>query len=261
MAEQGLAATLGGRYPNTTVLFDDTFENGFCGWQPLHPSDAGAVPSYAPLGLSHPSVPGPCLAMVTNSKADQGLLSQCVAMKRLAHFDSPTTARYVDFEVWFAYGGESATGYSPRYLQFMIDQMFGGTRYFWKARWRNVNESDLSSRPMNWYVASQSEDNYVSIGQTSDIPWNGNKGTQSYLKLTIDLTTPRYHALKCNKDEFNAAQLNTGVTPPGADGSGTFDDPEFNNGLNFMLATINRSAQDYMSWMAVTRARGTLRSS
>lgn len=246
-----------GRFPDTEILFDDTFENGFNGWQELHtnPNVSTSGPTIAPLGLSHPSVPGAALTMVTASKADPGIHSQSIAMKRLSHRATPGI---VDLEVWFAYGGESQTGHSPRYLQFMIDEMRGGVRHFWKARWRNVNESD-GSRPGNWYLSSQGEDIYVDTTLTTDFPWNGNKGSESYMKFSVNTATNTYSVSNANGQTLDFAAV-AGVTPPGANGDGTFDDPLFNNGFNFMLGVLNRGAQNYMGWMACTRIRGTFRS-
>jgi hypothetical protein len=247
-----------GRYPDTEILFDDTFENGFAGWQELHtdPSVATSGPTFAPLGLSHPSVPGPCLSLVTGSVADPGIHSQSIAMKRLSHRE---VAGIIDFEVWFSYGGESQTGFAPRYLHFMIDEMRGGTRHFWKARWRNVNEADTSTRPRNWYLSSQGEDIYVDTTLVTDFPWNGNKGSESYMKFSVNTATNTYGVSQANGQTLDFSAV-SGVTPPGANGSGTFDDPLFNNGLNFMVGVLNRGAQSYMGWMACTRMRATLRS-
>lgn len=248
-----------GRYPDTEILFDDTFENGFRGWQELHtdPSVSTSGPTFAPLGLSHPSVPGAALSLVTRSKADPGIHSQSIAMKRLSHRE--ITAGIIDFEVWFAYGGESQTGFSPRYIHFMIDEMKAGTRHFWKNRWRLVNESDTSARANNWYLSSQGEDIYVDTTLTTDFPWNGNKGSESYYKMSVNLSTLKYGVCQANAQTLDFGAV-AGVTPPAANGSGTFDDPLFNNGLNFMVGVLNRGAQDYMGWMACTRMRATLRS-
>lgn len=245
------------RFPDSRILFDDTFENGFNGWQELHtdPSISTSGPTFAPLTLSHPSAPGPVLSLVTRSIADPGIHSQAVAMKRLSH---RAPAGIVDFECWFTYGGESATGFSPRYIQFMIDEMRDGVRHFWKARWRLVNESG-PSLAKNWYLSSQGEDIYVDTGITTDFPWNGNKGSESYVRFSVNLATLTYAASQANNQALAFDKV-AGVTPPGANGSGTFDDPLFNNGLNFMVTTLNRGAQNYMSFVNVRRARATLRS-
>lgn len=246
------------RFPDSEILFDDTFENGFKGWQELHtdPSVATTGPTFAPLGLSHPSVPGPALTLVTASTADPGIHSQSIAMKRLSH---RAPMGVVDLEVWFSYGGESLTGFAPRYIHFMIDEMRNGVRHFWKARWRLVNEADTSARANNWYLSSQGEDLYVDTTLTTDFPWNGNKGSESYFRFSVDLSNLKYAGAQANGQALDFGAV-PGVTPPGANGSGTFNDPLFNNGLNFMIGVLNRGAQNYMGWMACTRIRGSLRS-
>lgn len=256
-----LVGALGARFPDTTVLFDDDFQNkpGFHGWQELHtdPSVATSGPTFAPLTLSHPSMAGSCLALTTRSVADQGIHSQCIAMKRLSH---RAPLGIVDLEVWFSWGGESSTGFSPRYLQFMVDEMYGGTRHFWQARWRNVNPADTSTRPMNWYLASQSQSNFLDTTLVSDMPWNGNKGSESYVKLTLDLKNSKYLALQANEDHFDLTTV-PGLAAPGANGDSTFNDPLFNYGLNFMVGVLNRGDQPYMGWMACSRIRATARTS
>jgi hypothetical protein len=249
-----LVAALGAKYPDSQVLFDDTFEDGFCGWQSLYTPSGQSTYADVPLGLYHPSV-GSALTMWTNSANDPGIGSQGVAMKRLAYYDQPGI---VDFEVWFAFGGESPSGASPKYIQFMVDEMYGGQRHFWKARWRNFN-TITNTRDMDWYLSSQAEDTYVSTGGVSDFPFNGGKGSLSHVKLTIDLANRQYLSLQANRDTFDLSTV-PGVTAPGADGNSTFDDPLFENGLNFMVSVQNRDAAPLSAWVAVQRTRAIHRS-
>lgn len=258
-----LVGALGAKWPDSVVLFDDNFEDGagFHGWQILLTDPAGslAVATSGPLSLSHPSVPGYALVGTSRSIADPAPLSQAVAMKRLSHYSdrASSTKFIVDFEAWVAVGGESTVGASPRYFQLMVDEMYGGTRHFWKARHRYWDESG-GVAAKNWYLSSQGQDIYVDTTLNSEPLWNGNKGNVQYYKLSIDLKNLKYLSLQHNKDVFDLTTV-AGVTPPGANGDGTFDDPNFNNGLNFMFAAINRGNQAYHSWFAVKRARGSLR--
>lgn len=249
-----LVGALGAKYPDSTVLFDDTFEDSFHGWQSLYTPSGQMAYTDVPLGLYHPSA-GSALTMWTNSVNDPGVGSQGVAMKRLAYYEPPGI---VDFELWFAYGGESPSGHSPKYIQFMVDEMYGGVRHFWKARWRNVN-TITNTRDKDWFLSSQGEDTYVNTGYVSDFPFNGGKGSLSHVKLSIDLANRRYLSLRANRNTFDLSAV-PGVTPPGANGNPAFDDPLFENGLNFMVSVQNRDAAPLSAWVAIPRVRATLRS-
>lgn len=247
-----------GRFPDTEILFDDDFqrEPGYHGWQELHtnPNVATTGPTIAPLSLSHPSMPGGCLAQVTRSTPDPGIQSQSVAMKRATHRQPPGLTVIED---WFAFGGESQTGASPRDIMWAFDSMYGGIRHFFKLRYRYWDES-TGTRDYSWYLASAGEDLYIDSGFDSDLPWNGNKGSEIYLKFTVDLAAGEYHSLEVNADRFDLT--GAPAVAPGANGDATFNDPLFNNGLNYMKILRNRSSQPLMGWTASSRIRGSVRS-
>lgn len=251
-----LVGALGAKHPDSAVLFDDTFDTGFMGWQELHNTTTAPF-QVTPLSLGPYAQHGSrSLRLQTYSATDQGYGSQAVAMKRLGYHYDVTALTTVDFEVWFSFGSENTSGMAPRYIQFMIDEMRGGTRHFWKWRWR---QTDQATRTLNWYLSSQGEDTYVDTTYTSDLTWNGNKGSINYCKFTLDLSNRAYQSIYANGATYDLTTV-AGVTAPGANGSQTFDDPYFNNGLNFMLAIINRSSTSTTAaWMDVSRVRASVR--
>jgi hypothetical protein len=250
--------------PTGTVLFDDNFADGFCGWEELF-TDLSGTGAYTGTATSGPLSLGErsqfsqrSLLLQTVSIADPALFSQCNAMKRLSIGTPGGVHRgVVTYEVWFSWGSENTAGNAPRYILFMIDEMYGGVRNFWKLRWRNYDESG-AVRAKDWYLSSGNEDTYsqVVIGGTTpltDYPYNGNKGGVLYVSLTLDLAGSAYRSFRALDQSYDLTQV-AGLTPPVA---GT--DPNFNNGLNFMVGITNRSSSaTTASWASVARARATM---
>jgi hypothetical protein len=156
-------------YPDTIVLFDDKFDQGFHGWEELAPDSSGSstVQNSSPLTIGdHGHYSGRSLKMQTFSVADPAYGSACNAIRRLVH---PAAYGRVTAEWWFSYGGENqgpaateGLGGAPRYIVFGIDQtppadsptqLGYGNRAFFAAKWRQWNEN---AQPTVSSVASDS---------------------------------------------------------------------------------------------------------
>lgn len=249
--------------PVGTVLFDDNFADGFCGWEELF-TDTSATGAYTGIATSGPLSLGErsqfssrSLLLQTASISDSALFSQCNAMKRLS-CGTPGGVRrgVVNYEVWFSWGSESTTGNAPRFILFMVDEMYGGVRNFWKLEWRNWNQSG-AVRAIDWFVSSGNEATFTpvvinAVTITSDFPYNGNKGNVLYVSLTVDLANSAYKNFRAMDQLVDLTQV-AGLTPPVA-----ATDLTFNNGLNFMVGITNRDNNPLMGWLSVARARATM---
>lgn len=240
------------------VLFDDTFTDGFCGWEELFTDSNGSLTAATSSALTlgeRTEFGGRSLRLQTNSVADTAYGSQCNTVKRLSY--PPVGRGTVKYEVWFAYGSENTGGLAPRFLLFMIDEMYGGVRNFWKAEWRRYNQSG-AVQTKDWLVSSTTENNFIFAGPagatyTTDFPYNGNKGNTLYVALTVDLKNSAYRTLAA-LDQVYDLSVTPSIAPPVA---GT--DLNFNNGLNFMVGVTNRSDTTVTaSWLTVSRARATM---
>jgi hypothetical protein len=231
-----------GTYPNSHILFDDNFSNGFCGWEPLYAFESttqtnwwtGTSPQHVlPLSLSNRGTSGSHAVLLTTANIKTpNYGSTATAIKRTSHqYVNANRSGRIRFDIWFTFGADSSTisGFSgsaaPRYLLFGLDTMYPtsttianntGKRSFFKARWRqSTYNAGTYTYDGSWSVTAGTglpvtdgsyvspESNFVSTGYYSDWMFNQNKLNTQFFSLTVDASSGRYVEMQTNGLVYN----------------------------------------------------------
>lgn len=264
---QGFAAGLGARFPDSRLLFDDDFTQGYCGWQQL-------VEGVAPRGnigrVDYPSVKGKSLALYTEEQADSTnyQLGSSMAIKRFMPVEGGKGIyRFVFWLGWEAYHGENRM----RCIDIGLDQCYANSeRFFPKFRFLNYDESaeggggapDTGVRAQRWQMWSGegasptlvdvpnqpafAPNGGVAVPATGvGIPWpfNENKRNLTFIGVEFDHVNKKYRGLQVGSYKFGTFRepgdaryeelMSTGW--PGNEKLDTYRE-----GMNFAVTVRNR---------------------
>ena len=268
-------------YPDTSVLFDDNFTNGFCGWEELvNPTGAFSQAMNTPLSLSsRGGLGGYSLLLQTNSVERTTYGSQAIAIKRVIQPYIPGSVGKVAAEWWFSYGSENVTESSgfpgaPATITFEVDSqtdassttsIVTGQRAYFQAQWQpqsggswGFTTSNGPAYGQGGYVSPDS--NLFTSGYKSIFPYNGNKRNINYVCLTVNVRTGAYVSLIANNQFFDLTACPNGtLAGPISPTDPSYNVSDINGLLNSIVNVNNRSTTaTTASFVEIHRARMSL---
>lgn len=278
---------VGNNFPQSAVLFDDHFNDGFCGWEELYPNPGGAtnVNTSAAVGLTtHGMFGNYGLLLQTNDVDQSTYAATCTAIKRASYQFNPASTGFVDFECWFSYGSDNPTapdgsdrGSSPKTIDFIIDAATSNntttvigttpTRTYWMARWLKIAGSSPITYSGQWFLTaggggSTPDQNAIPTGYFVDFPYNQNKRNLNYVKLTVNTINWSYVSLVANSLFFDLTACPAGAITPPTSSNVAYNDVGFAGGLNIAVAVndLSGSSTTTASYVELHRTRLTQRS-
>lgn len=274
-----------GTFPQSTVLFDDNFSTGFCGWEELYNNPGGAsnVNTSAPLSLStHGMFGNYSLLLQTNDVQQSTYGAMCTAIKRATYQYNPASTGLVDFECWFSYGSDNPTapdssdrGSAPKTIDFIIDAATSNnttttignapTRTYWMARWLKIAGSSSITYSGQFFLTAggvtDPSQNAIASGYYMDFPYNQNKRNLNYMKLTVNSVTGNYVSIQANDKFFDLTNCPAGAIAAPTSADTTYNDVGFGGGLNAAVNVNNLSGSSTTtaSYAELHRTRMTQR--
>ncbi|MCV7253000.1 hypothetical protein H7J86_12575 [Mycobacterium hackensackense] len=241
-----------------TVLFHDTFDDGFNGWRDHYngrgPATALSLTSYPVFSGSHALMIG-CSAAPDDGYTDGWAPANAAAFKNLSRYYD---ARLVTFSCYIAHGADdSAASLGGFWL--MIDTQFwdNSKRSFFKLQVSRKAASE--SRTLS---ISDNNQKWVDVYGGPDLVAgdNENKFNFDWLSLTVDLDANDgaggYHSCQVNRRTFDLTKLSGGSANENPQRGGAMS--SFAGGLNFGVAAFPGPPGTGESFIVIDQAVATV---
>lgn len=228
-----LIAALGARYPDSSVLFHNDFNNGLGGRCSLYETGT-TTPHPGPTLCNYPTW-GNSAFSCRYGTGNVGSGTQKDGLASTARRTTlPATTGTITYEVQWAWGSQLGP-LSPLFYEFWFDIQAwdGSSRSNYIFRWYNRDPSTGASRTQ-WAILDDTQSVVWVPNATVAHPFNEDKFNWNYLKFVADITGG-YRTLTAGGQTFDLSALGAGT---GAISTVT----NFNGGLNFMVGLSNRSA-------------------
>lgn len=241
-----------------TVLFHDTFDDGFNGWRDHYngrgPATALSLTSYPVFSGSHALMIG-CSAAPDDGYTDGWAPANAAAFKNLSRYYD---GRLVTFSCYIAHGSDDSTASLGGFWLMIDTQAWDNSRRsFFK-----LQVSRKASGESRTLSISDNDQKWVDVYSGSDFVAgdNENKFNFDWLSLTVDLDANdgagAYHSCQVNRRTFDLAKLSAGSANQSPQRGGAM--ASFAGGLNFGVAAYPGPAGSGESFIVVDQAVGTV---
>lgn len=241
-----------------TVLFHDTFDDGFNGWRDHYngrgPATALSLTSYPVFSGSHALMIG-CSAAPDDGYTDGWTSATASAFKNLSRYYD---ARMVTFSCYIAHGSDESTA-SLGGFSLMIDTQAwdNSKRSFFK-----MQISRKASGESRTLSISNDDEKWQDVHSGSDLVAgdNENKFNFDWLSLTVDLDANDgaggYHSCQVNSRTFDLTKSGGGSASHAPQRGGAM--ASFAGGLNFGVAAYPGPPGSGESFIVVDQALATV---
>lgn len=241
-----------------TVLFHDTFDDGFNGWRDHYngrgPATALSLTSYPVFSGSHALMIG-CSAAPDDGYTDGWASATASAFKNLSRYYD---ARLVTFSCYIAHGSDESTA-SLGGFSLMIDTQAwdNSRRSFFK-----LQISRKASGESRTLSISDNDEKWKDIHSGADLVAgdNENKFNFDWLSLTVDLDANDgaggYHSCQVNSRTFDLTKSGGGSANHNPQRGGAM--ASFAGGLNFGVAAYPGPPGSGESFIVVDQAVATV---
>lgn len=241
-----------------TVLFHDTFDDGFNGWRDHYngrgPAAALSLTSYPVFSGSHALMIG-CSAAPDDGYNDGWAAATAAAFKNLSRYYD---GRLVTFSCYIAHGADDSTASLGGYWLMIDTQAWDNSkRSFFK-----LQVSRKASGESRTLSLSDNDKKWVDIYSGSDFVAgdNENKFNFDWLSLTVDLDANNgaggYHSCQVNRRTFDLAKLSGGSANENPQRGGAM--ASFAGGLNFGVGAFPGPAGSGESFIVIDQAVATV---
>ncbi|WP_156448391.1 hypothetical protein [Mycobacterium sp. NAZ190054] len=257
-----------GGFQPPEVLFDDNFDQGFCGWR----DHQGAAFAYAPLsrtalrtldGSSH------SLVLSTGARPNSSANIPHAEVSAYKNLSRWVDSGLVKFETWIAQGGADLDN-SPNSWFIGIDtqRWDNSSRGFFKLRFRKFTGSGEAPVRSDQWALTNDVGSFVNLSPNPpNAGDNENKMNFNYIALTVDLDTVvssdgapgSYHEAQVGADVYDLTGLGAGRGKQNPQIGSSVGAGSFAGGLNFGIGMTNNTVHTAAgpSWLLVGRVRGT----
>jgi hypothetical protein len=237
-----------------TVLFHDTFDDGFNGWRDHYdnggPSTALSLTSYPVFSGSHALMIG-CSSAPDDGYADGWAPAAAAAFKNLSRYYD---ARLVTFSCYIAHGSDASTA-SLGGFWLMIDTQFwdNSRRSFFR-----LQVSRKASSGTRTLSITGDDQKWLDVYSGADFVAgdNENKFNFDWLSLTVDLDANDgaggYHSCQVNRRTFDLTRLSGGSASENPQRGSSIS--SFAGGLNFGVAAFPGPPGSGESFIVVDQA-------
>lgn len=248
-----------GLWPDTDVLFHDTFEHGFCGWR----DHMGGSTPYPALGLCNQPAysDGYSLMVSVGKKATSlGLSGTGSAYK---NYSRVVNNGRLTFEGQFAIGGANLGQMPAQWAMVMdVQQWDNSSRAFYSLTCVRAAGADPRTADV-WSVGSASGVKTAVAAQPAPSAGdNENKMNWNYVRLTVDLDAfgglGGYHSAQIGHQVYDLAALGAAPDRQAPQVTSGVGGGSFAGGMNFGLLVQNRQGYDNAgpSWLLADELRG-----